>query len=219
MSHINLKHITLSAILSLIVSILTISALILYVPAFQDALRGPQGEQGTQGVIGPQGLIGETGLQGLQGSIGAQGEQGLQGIRGPMGPQGPQGDSFVFSGMNWLVEDRWVYNSEDPRTHTPGYTSLFVEFDIDTDIAFILWKYTPVLRGEESNYLVRVATYDGTSYPGSGAVRDFTGWTPEESVSTWEESSGTYLFGKGRHSVLLRGHNVEVLLELYLYRP
>ena len=61
MSQINWKQITLSAIASLIISTLAVSALILYVPAFQDALRGPRGEQGHEGEIGPQG---EQGLIG-----------------------------------------------------------------------------------------------------------------------------------------------------------
>jgi len=214
------SYFAIMVVASIITSTLALSALILYVPAFQDALRGlrgeqgPQGETGPQGVIGSQGPLGETGLQGLQGPIGLQGEQGPQGIMGLTGMQGPQGEAFDFSGM-WRIENRWVYNSEDPQTHTPGYTSLFVEFDTEYDIAQILWYYQPVIQGEESNYLVRIASYKGTSVD---TLRDFTGWTPEEAVSTWSESSGTYLFGKGRHGVLLRGHNVEILLELYLYK-
>ncbi len=61
MSQINWKQITLSAIASMVISIIAVSALVLYVPSFQDALRGQQGEQGHQGEIGPQG---EQGLIG-----------------------------------------------------------------------------------------------------------------------------------------------------------
>ena len=53
MSQINWKQTTLTVIASLILSTLAVSAFILYVPAFQDVIRGPQGAQGLTGESGP----------------------------------------------------------------------------------------------------------------------------------------------------------------------
>jgi len=82
MSQIDWRNIAIGVILSSMISSIILSAFVLYVPSFQDALRGPQGEKGTQGDMGPQGI---------QGLTGPPGDQGLQ---GPQGPQGPQGEPY-----------------------------------------------------------------------------------------------------------------------------
>ena len=74
MSQTDWRNIAIGVILSSIISSIILSALVLYVPTFQDALRGPQGESGTQGVQGLTGPAGEPGPKGEQGPQGPQGE-------------------------------------------------------------------------------------------------------------------------------------------------
>ena len=82
MSKIDWGSIAIGVILSSVISSIILLAFVMYVPSFQDALRGPQGEKGLQGDIGTQGI---QGLTGPLGELGPQGEQG---------PQGPQGEPY-----------------------------------------------------------------------------------------------------------------------------
>lgn len=53
--------------------------------------NGRNGTNGPQGVSGPQGLPGVPGAQGPQGLQGPTGDPGLQGLKGDTGDRGPQG--------------------------------------------------------------------------------------------------------------------------------
>jgi len=61
LSQIEVRNLVTVVIGSVITCTLLVSALILNVPTFRNALRGPegpQGERGLQGEIGPQGIQG-----------------------------------------------------------------------------------------------------------------------------------------------------------------
>jgi hypothetical protein len=85
MSGNNIRNFAIGVVLFTIFMTLILSALILTVPSFQNALRGPQGEKGPKG---------DTGPQGIQGLTGPPGEQGPIGESGPQGEQGPQGEPY-----------------------------------------------------------------------------------------------------------------------------
>ena len=105
MSQIDWRNIAIGVILSSIISSIILSALILYVPSFQDALRGPQGEKGIQGEIGTQGI------------------QGLTGPPGEPGPQGPQGEPY--SGL--VLEYDFINGQWNEITSWAGSASRITE--------------------------------------------------------------------------------------------
>jgi hypothetical protein len=126
MSQNNGQNLVIYVVASVILSIFIMSTLIMYVPSFQNALRGSQGVQGLQGEVGPQGI------PGTQGNKGPQGEQGPP---GETGPQGPQGESFTFNGSWHTIQDEWVLDNE---YRSPFQWSRIYNFT--SDIWRISWK-------------------------------------------------------------------------------
>jgi hypothetical protein len=105
MAQTDMRNIILTVIASAIITSLIMSTLILTIPSFQEALKGPQGEIGPKG---EPGTPGETGPQGIQGSPGLPGEQGIQGPQGEQGPPGPQGDPYTGFEIDYdLINGQW----------------------------------------------------------------------------------------------------------------